>query len=153
MPDHNLPPDAFQTFTASTPITPALFAEAIKDLPLDTLYAKAAELHNSITHLLSSNIQMKPFADEGDETCKEAIVENDEVIKRFEERINLCKEEAERRGLGWSAHGSNSEKVEGVNRHTETNGERASSGRLTDEEFRRRMEAQMDGEEEEGVHL
>ncbi|KAK4506361.1 hypothetical protein PRZ48_000091 [Zasmidium cellare] len=163
MPDHNLPSDAFQTFTVSSPITPELFAEAIKDLPLDTLYAKAAELQNSISHLLSSNIQMKPFADSGDSDCVEAIAENDNVIKRFEERVQLCREEAERRGLGWSKHGGNEEGVtNGVNgvgggEGGSGSGQR-SSGRLTDEELRRRLEEQMgdedgDGDGEDGVHL
>lgn len=94
---------------------------------------------------------MKPFADSGDADCVEAISENDAVIKRFEERIQLCREEAERRGLGWSAHGGNEEKVtngEGVD------GERVRNGRLTDEELRRRLEEQMgEGDGEDGVHL
>ncbi|KAF2171490.1 hypothetical protein M409DRAFT_18607 [Zasmidium cellare ATCC 36951] len=156
MPTHNLPPDAFQTFSASTPITPALFATALRDLPLETLYARAAELQNSISHLLSSNIQMKPFADAGDADCVDAIRENDEVVRRFEERVGLCREEAERRGLGWSLHGADEEGVtngEGVNGSGSGNG----SGRLSDEELRRRLEAQMvqeeEGEEEDGVYL
>lgn len=98
---------------------------------------------------------MKPFADSGDADCVEAISENDAVIKRFEERIQMCRTEAERRGLGWSAHGGNEEKVNGhggVNGHVELRGEE--SGRLTDEELRRRLEEQMgDDDGEDGVHL
>lgn len=103
---------------------------------------------------------MKPFADEGDDVCKEAIEENDAVIKRFEERIELCKKEAEERGLGWSAHGSNTEEVPKTNGHVNEDGsaagastQRAPSGRLTDEELRRQLEAQMGDDEEDGVHL
>ncbi|EME49332.1 hypothetical protein DOTSEDRAFT_68193 [Dothistroma septosporum NZE10] len=162
----NLPADAFQVSSASQPMSPALFAEAIKELPLDTLYAKAAELQNSISHLLDSNIQMKPFADEGDADCKEAIEENDVVIKRFEERIELCKKEAENRGLGWSAHGSNTEEVPEANGHAEEVVMGSASvmereapqtgqlrGLLTDEEIRRQMDALVGEDEEDGVHL
>ena len=155
----NLPSDAFQPISASQvqrAITPALFAEAIKDLPLDTLYAKAAELQNSISHLLSSNIQMKPFADDGDRDCAEAIEENDAVIKRNEERIGLLKTEAENRGMSWSSHGDNTEEVPKTNGHVEGEGmATASSGRLTDEELRRQLEAQMrdTAEDDDGVHL
>jgi hypothetical protein len=46
-----------------TPISPARFAEALKDLPLSTLHLKAAELRNSIAHLDYSNEQLKPFAE------------------------------------------------------------------------------------------
>ncbi|CAK4033983.1 Hypothetical predicted protein [Lecanosticta acicola] len=153
---HELPSDVFQPIPASRVISSESFAEAIKDLPLDTLYAKAAELQNSISHLLSSNIQMKPFADEGDRDCVEAIEENDVVIKRHEERIELLKVEAERRGLAWSRHGDNTEEVV-----PKTNGatheEASGNGRLTDEELRRRLEEQMSDtvgeDDEDGVHL
>lgn len=157
--DNLLPFDTMSS--TSTPISPEMFALAIKDLPVDTLYSKAAELQNSISHLRDSNEQMKEYADEGDEVCKEAIAENDVVVKRIEERVALLKVEVESRGLIWSAHGANEEEVK-VNGHVGVNGEadgdapvaRAPSGRLTDEELRRRMEAQMGGDDEEdGVHL
>ena len=109
---------------------------------------------------------MKPFADDGDTDCKEAIEENDVVIKRFEERIELCKKEAENRGLGWSAHGSNTDEAPKANGHVEeeVNGSasvaeretaqtRQPSGRLTDEEIRRQMDALVGEDEEDGVHL
>lgn len=129
------------------PITPALFAEALKDLPLDTLHTKAAELQNSISHLKSSNAQLQPLADEGDEDCKLAVEENLEVVGRMRERVELCKKEAEGRGLIW--HMGSEEDKEGEKK---TNG--VASGSLTDEEVRRRLEESLGGDEEDdGVHL
>jgi hypothetical protein len=161
--------------TSPTPITPEQFTRAIHDLPVDTLHAKAAEIQNSINHLRHSNEQMLPFADEGDQDCKEAMFENLTVIGRMNERIELLKREVEGRGLRWSAEGEGdgmNGRVEGDGMNVEVNGNgtatvnsagggqqpgpRAPSGRLTDEELRRQVEAQMqmDGdEEEEGVHL
>lgn len=46
----------------SQPITPARFAAALPSLPLSNLHAKAAEIHNSLAHLQSSNAQLAPFA-------------------------------------------------------------------------------------------
>jgi hypothetical protein len=146
-------------------ITSEAFALAIKDLPLENIYTKAAELQNSITHLLTSNVQMQPFAEEGDVVCRDAIRENDEVIKRMEERIGLCRSEVESRGQVWmGGHTTNTEGSagdvvpNGVNGHAqEANGEqpRQSSGRLNDAELRRQLEAQLgaDDDEDEGVHL
>jgi hypothetical protein len=141
-----------------------MFAMAIKDLPVDTLYAKAAELQNSMSHLRDSNAQMKQFADEGDEVCKEAIAENDVVISRTQERIQLCKAEVEGRGLVWTGHADKSEvngDADGVvngdaaqgGDATAGNSSRASSGRLTDEELRRQLESQLEDDGDDGVHL
>ncbi|KXT18844.1 hypothetical protein AC579_3519 [Pseudocercospora musae] len=152
----------FDTMSSiSTPISPEMFALAIKDLPVDTLYAKASELQNSISHLLDSNAQMKDFADEGDDVCKEAIAENDVVVKRMEERLELCKVEVENRGLLWTGHAEKEEIT--LNGHAETNGEAsgrsaptpAASGRLNDDELRRQLQVRMDEDEDEedGVHL
>ncbi|EKG11314.1 hypothetical protein MPH_11579 [Macrophomina phaseolina MS6] len=86
----------------STPISPAAFAEAIKELTLPSLHAKAAELRNSIYHLRRSNVQLQPFADEGDRDCADAIKENEEVMARMEDRIELLKLEVEvNRGMPW----------------------------------------------------
>ena len=169
--------------TPTDPITPSRFAAAILDLPFANLYTKAAELRNSISHLKSSNEQMLPFADDGDQDCKEAMFENLTVIGRMNERIALLKGEVERRGGVWSEHAVGGDGVdvegdgivvvdgEGVNGvpvppSTGTNGEvlqgerqqqQRPSGRLTDEELRRQLEAQMgadaDDENEDGVHL
>ncbi|KAL1633698.1 hypothetical protein SLS58_011000 [Diplodia intermedia] len=84
------------------PITPAAFADAIKELTVPSLHAKAAELRNSIYHLRRSNLQLQPFADDGDGDCAEAIRENEEVMARMEDRIELLKLEVEvNRGMLW----------------------------------------------------
>ena len=175
----------------SRPIDPLRFAEALEALPLDALHAKAAELSNSIEQLRSSNEQMVPFADEGDQDCKEAMFENLGVITRMHNRIELIKAEVEKRGMPWPSEemergvvdvqrlrefgmeGENGEQiivgrqesdaptVNGTARTTangtaggEGNSARAQqSGRLTDEELRRQLEAQMGMDDEEGVHL
>jgi hypothetical protein len=150
-------------------ITPEAFALAISDLPLENIYTKAAELQNSITHLLNSNIQMQPFAEEGDFVCRDAIRENNEVIKRMEERIGLCRTEVESRGQVWMGGTSiraeanegellpNGELLSnGVNGHAQESSvehSRQPSGRLNDEELRRQLEAQLGDDDDEGVHL
>jgi hypothetical protein len=83
------------------PIDPLRFAEALETLPLDALHAKAAELQNSIEQLRSSNEQMVPFADEGDQDCKDAMFENLGVITRMHNRVELIKVEVEKRGMPW----------------------------------------------------
>ncbi|KAF2152917.1 hypothetical protein K461DRAFT_267591 [Myriangium duriaei CBS 260.36] len=143
------------------PIDPTAFAQALESLPPETLHLKAAEIANSINHLKSSNEQMLPFADEGDQDCKDAMFENLVVIGRMNERIRMLREEVEKRGLRWAdAEVEDSERR--VNGHVLEEGDavvgtgqRAQSGRLTDEELRRRLAEQMaqDGEDEEGVHL
>ncbi|KAH8158817.1 hypothetical protein CIB48_g9439 [Xylaria polymorpha] len=99
------------------PISPARFAEALKDLPASSLALKVFELRNSIAHLDYSNAELRPFAEgttatldqqgnpseagEPDQDCKDAIVENEAVIARMQERIELIRAEVESRGLGW----------------------------------------------------
>ena len=169
---------------AATPIDPVRFTLAIHDLPIDALHSKAAEIRNSISHLRHSNAQMLPFADEGDQDCKEAMFENLTVIGRMNVRLSLLRQEVEMRGLPWSAEGEEGESehektvdglpngvvgiaTNGVAESRGSNGAaqgesapapRAPSGRLTDEELRRQLEAQLgveDGEEgsSAGVHL
>jgi uncharacterized small protein (DUF1192 family) len=143
------------------PIDPARFAEALESLPLDALHSKAAELRNSIAHLKSSNEQMLPFAEEGDDVCREAMFENLSVIGRMNERIGLLRAEVEKRGMRWAdgevedAEAREGKMVNGDAGHAGVNGTetRQRSGRLTDEELRRQLEAQMDEDEDEGVHL
>ena len=93
----------------TTPIPPARFAAALRDLPLSSLHAKAAERRNSIAHLFSSNEELKPFAEAGDKDCAEAITENEEVIRRMEERISLLRIEVEGRGMKWVEEGGERE--------------------------------------------
>ena len=149
--------------SGAAPIEPARFALALESLPLDALHSKAAELRNSITHLKSSNDQMLPFAEEGDDDCREAMFENLTVIGRLNERIELLRKEVEGRGMRWAdgevedaekgvamVNGNLNGDGEGV---VGNNAERAPSGRLNDEELRQRLEAEMDGDGEDGVHL
>lgn len=103
----------------SQPITPARFAEAIKDLPLSNLHAKAAELRNSIAHLKSSNAELeKYYTESGDVDCATYIAENEVVVEKFEERITLLKAEVEGRGMMWVEE----EKNDGQASDTATNG-------------------------------
>jgi hypothetical protein len=95
------------------PISPTRFATAIQDLPVETLYAKAVELRNSIEHLVASNEQLKEFANSGDQDCAEAIRENDEVIQRMEHRILLLEFEVEvNRKMKW--HGDDGRAANGT---------------------------------------
>jgi hypothetical protein len=96
---------------SSEPITPARFAAALQDLPLSSLALKVAELRNSIAHLDYSNEQLTPYAhpttpgEASDQDCIEAIQENEVVIERMKGRIELVKEEVERRGASWNEVG------------------------------------------------
>ncbi|MCJ1396669.1 hypothetical protein MMC18_009561 [Xylographa bjoerkii] len=152
-------------------ITPARFAAALPELPLPSLHTKAAELRNSIAHLEASNDQLKPFADEGDVDCADAIRENEEVMKRMTDRIVLLKAEVEGRGYLWDNGVTditgkepgeedvdmvNGNATSGTERHR-VNGrpERAgrAGGSLSDEELARRLRERMEVDEEDGLHL
>lgn len=162
----------------SRPIPAALFALAIQDLPLPSLFAKGSEIQNSLHHLHRSNEQLKPFADDGDADCADAIRENEEVMRRFEERLKLLKDEVEGRGAVWghgaaepakdepvvngvngdAGGGAGEEEEETVQTGVAATGPRTQqqSGRLTDAELQRLLMERMgeqEGDEEEGVHL
>ncbi|KAL2830702.1 hypothetical protein BJY01DRAFT_240311 [Aspergillus pseudoustus] len=91
----------------SLPITPAAFAEAIKELTLPVLYAKVAELRNSIAHLQRSDAELRTFIAESCETEADKrelegyIAENEGVKESMDVRIALCKAEVEQRGQIW----------------------------------------------------
>lgn len=87
----------------SEPISPRRFAAALPSLPLSALRLKVLELRNSISHLLYSNAELKPFADADppDEVCVDAIRENEVVLERMLERISILKDEVENRGARW----------------------------------------------------
>lgn len=97
----------------TTPISPARFAEALKDLPSSSLALKVLELRNQIAHLDYSNAELEPFAEgtasalgttganQPDQDCLDAIKENKVVIERVQHRIELIKAEVEQRGLNW----------------------------------------------------
>ena len=100
----------------SQPISPARFAEALHDLPASSLALKVLELRNSIAHLDYSNAELKPYADgtasavgeeqgqaQGtpDQDCVDAIRENEAVIERMQQRIEMIRAEVEGRGFSW----------------------------------------------------
>ncbi|KAL7961592.1 hypothetical protein V8C34DRAFT_302043 [Trichoderma compactum] len=96
----------------TTPISPARFASAIKDLSLGMLHLKVLEIRNSIAHLQYSNDQLKPFADgtsaalgdpaAPDQDCIDAIKENEVVIDRMAERLAIIRADVEDRGVNWT---------------------------------------------------
>ncbi|KAI4126103.1 MAG: hypothetical protein LQ347_005103 [Umbilicaria vellea] len=152
--------------STATPIPLNRFTEAITTLPLSNLHFKAAELRNSIAHLEYSNLQLQPFAEEGDHDCKDAIAENKEVIRSMKERIECLKKEVEGRGFAWGeeeeqrAEEQNAGHVEGgtvdgqtEGEHGQTNGVR---GTMEDEDLARRIREtiqRQEDDEEDGVHL
>lgn len=87
----------------SEPISPRRFAAALPDLPLSALRLKVLEIRNSMSHLLYSNAELKPFADADppDEVCADAIRENEAVMERMLGRIAALKDEVESRGARW----------------------------------------------------
>lgn len=165
----------------SQPITPARFAAALKDLSVESLHSKAAEIRNSMAHLKSSNEQLREFAMEGDKDCYEAMIENEEVIERMEHRVEMLKAEVEGRGLRWieehekpkengvdgeedqdtemadaqeiNATSSASTTSTATTSAPSTASAPAPSGRLTDEDLRRLLAERMGEDDEGGVHL
>ncbi|KAJ4163497.1 hypothetical protein LMH87_005220 [Akanthomyces muscarius] len=113
----------------TTPISPARFAAALKDLSVAMLHLKVLEIRNSIAHLQYSNDQLRPFADgtataassgaaaaaaaaspgEPDQDCVDAIRENEQVVERMAERIALVRLEVEERGVSWDEFTSKEE--------------------------------------------
>jgi hypothetical protein len=113
------------------PITPAAFAEALKALPLSSVYAKALEIHNSVAHLERSNAELKQFIDEtpgggGDKDCEDAIAENLEVIKNRGEKWDDVLDEGEPESV---VNGrSDQQEDQGPPASGDTNGEPDQSG-------------------------
>jgi len=158
---------------AAIPITPERFAAALEDLSLSSLYAKAAEIRNSISHLQASNEQLQSFADDGDEDCKEALSENEVVIERMRARAALLKAETERRGNRWIEVDEENQKNSMPNGISQEHAQDASinvlsqlstntglegqttqqSGSLTDAELVRRIQQQLSDDNEGGMHL
>lgn len=109
--------------SSTPPITPARFAEALKGLSISSLHLKVLELRNNIAHLEYSNEQLRPFAQglqqtttsttspssqettsspQPDQDCIDAIQENEQVIARMQERIDLIRTEVQDRGQSWT---------------------------------------------------
>lgn len=146
----------------SVPILAHRFTEAIRDLPLENLHIKAAELSNSIAHLQLSNQQLQPFA-EDDRDCANAINENEEVMEQMKNRISSLKSEVERRGFKWEDQEQKLD-VEASNGCMQNDGDHHSSFQydststgLVNEEFASLPSEQIAEEgterEEGGVHL
>lgn len=108
--------------STAAPISAANFAEAIQDLPLGNLHSKAAEIRNSLQHLLASNQQLQTFADEGDQDCVEALQENVDVLARMESRVSLLRQEVERRGFMWAEVAPGIDEQQTINGLGEANG-------------------------------
>lgn len=123
------------------PISNPRFAAALKDLSLASLHLKTLEIRNSLAHLAYSNAQLRPFAEglqptldtaaaaaaaaagrgggdssnrnyEPDPDCVEAIRENEAVMQRMRERIDLVRAEVECRGVSWREFEAPAEEVE-----------------------------------------
>ncbi|RDW76241.1 uncharacterized protein DSM5745_06233 [Aspergillus mulundensis] len=103
------------------PISPAAFAEAIKELTLPVLYTKVAELQNSIAHLRRSNQELRLFITESCESEADKhelegyIAENEGVERSMNERIHLCKAEVEGRGQIWIDLDMEANEIAGTN--------------------------------------
>lgn len=111
----------------SNPITPTDFADALTSLPLGSLYAKGAEIQNSISHLQRSNYELQTYINEtpgGDKDCEDAVKENEVVIERMNERIELLKVEVEGRGHSWVGGEEEGEEAGNNNTTSEMNGTR-----------------------------
>ena len=93
--------------TESLPINAAAFAEAITELPLSAVYGKVSELRNSIAHLHRSNLELRIYLLESQDTEEEKkeiegyVAENETVMDSMKERITLLKTELENRGQPW----------------------------------------------------
>src|SRR3569833_720707 len=101
----------------AAPISSAEFAEAIKDLPLDSLHLKVLETRNSIVHLDYSNEELRPYADGReavlgapagqasgvpDQDCIDAIKENELLIEKQQSNKRQIRAEVESRGCSWT---------------------------------------------------
>jgi hypothetical protein len=130
--------------STDAPISPSRFAAALKDLSLSMLHLKVLELRNSIAHLDYSNEQLRPFAEgteptisspssppQPDQDCVDAIRENEEVIRRMQERISLVRAEVEERGCSWTEFQSKEEVEEEERRRQEERGEAVVNGTST----------------------
>ena len=162
--------------STATPITPARFAEAISNLPLSSLFAKAAEIRNSTAYLRRSNEELVIEANTGDEAFVDALAENIAVISRMQERLELLKTEIERRGYildNGKVDGSNNNPVASENGTAHAAGDKINGltdikndtrafglggkisvrGTVTNEELERLVAERLSGNVDVGVHL
>lgn len=91
----------------SISFTASMFADAIKDLPLPNIFAKASEIENSIAHLHRSNDEMRAFVADSCDTEEDKreiegyVSDNEGLVTSMLERIALLKAEVEGRGQRW----------------------------------------------------
>ncbi|KAF8454232.1 hypothetical protein BGX38DRAFT_352682 [Terfezia claveryi] len=83
----------------SLPITPEAFLAALENLSISQLRLESHRLLNSIYHLRRSNITLLSDDFASDPDCQDAVRENEEVIRRQEERVAMIRSEVERRGF------------------------------------------------------
>ncbi|KAH7130710.1 hypothetical protein B0J11DRAFT_259584 [Dendryphion nanum] len=114
----------------ATPISASRFASALKDLSISSLHGKVSELRNSIAHLEASNTQLEEFVrQDNDKDCYEALLENKDVIKRMQERIELVRIEiVENRGMPFEPEEGKKLVQTGANGTTASNGESRENG-------------------------
>ncbi|KAM0252090.1 hypothetical protein ACHAQJ_007887 [Trichoderma viride] len=150
----------------TTPISPARFASAIKDLSIGMLHLKVLEIRNSIAHLQYSNDQLKPFAEgtsvamseptstapEPDQDCIDAIKENEAVIDRMAERLAIVRVEVEDRGFSWTEFQSQDEVEASIGAGTSAEGNEASAGQATTTTTNGQVNGQVAGQPAETRH-
>lgn len=143
----------------STPITLAAFVEAIKELPLSSVYAKASELSNSISHLRRSNQELRVFMNESCDTEAEKrelenyITENEEVIRSMHERNLLLKSEIEGRGQRWIEMGDTTPDARADENHQPSASEPVTNGAQQELSTTRSFPDIQNDHEQDGVFL
>ncbi|ORZ01750.1 hypothetical protein BCR43DRAFT_454436 [Syncephalastrum racemosum] len=66
---------------------------ALEQLPHDTLLTEIPTVQNAIAQLLRSNVEMREFDPKGeDPDLVQAIAENQDVLQRYEARIDMTLE-------------------------------------------------------------
>ncbi|CEG68015.1 hypothetical protein RMATCC62417_04353 [Rhizopus microsporus] len=67
--------------------------KALDELPATSLISEVHEIQNCITHLIKSNHEMKEFdTEQNDPDLTQAIKENQDLIQKKQEQINLTLE-------------------------------------------------------------
>ena len=105
----------FHTHTHTHSLTHSLtsqlqeaFESALEPLSVSQLYAECHRLLNSIYHLRRSNATLLTEDFASDPDCREAVLENEEVIARQQRRVEMVQAEMKRRGFR-STHGEGRE--------------------------------------------
>jgi hypothetical protein len=127
------------------------YKSALRQLSTPSLYGEIFKLENSVKHLLRSNEELRLHGTSGAEDTswiQPVIAENEEVIKKQREQVELVKSEISERGAK-SEHG---EEVTMIQDSTATN---RSAGSIEENAERESVEQgmmQLD-EPSNGVHL